>query len=347
MNKPVVNKMLVSLIVNTFFVLSFANSTNAFPRAVSTSSATEMKTSLITRLTAVCDTTKSNYGLVCSADEIQAILKPLMAQKTDIEKRFASLVASNIELSCGHSLEQSDPSTGYSDFGPCFGNFNEVGSKDNLLFFPCSKPNPRFEQAFPPDYWEGYYEAVDRSQMYGGCSKQFTGGNGNGAGYTFSKVWERRWALIYPAYQSLASEYEILENKIQPINNELTRAKSIPPSKPGDCPWNRSDPTEGFLAKGKTAVDAYGYKFTCRNSSIQRTGRVALKAIDLSCPEYDSPTGNTCSVRTSWGTSSQLTRVARYAPVGKVVDTGWYVSLSGYKCAVKLYANFAFRETCK
>ena len=349
MNKSVVHKILVSLIAGTLFVFSFANSTMALPRALSIRSTSEMKTSSITRLPAVCDTTKSNYGLVCSVGEIQAILQPLMAQKSDIETRFASLVASNIELACGLALESSTLFESIEDdasFGPCFGKFNEVGSKHNLLFFPCSNPNVRFEQAFPSGYWDGYYDSVRTSQSYGGCSQRFTG-SGGGAGYKFNQVWETRWALIYPSYKSLVSEFETLENKVQPINNELTKAKAIPPSKPGDCQWNRSDPTEGFLAKGKTIVDAYGYKFTCRNSNIQRTGRVALKAIDLSCPEYDSPTGNICSVRTSWGSSSPLTRAAKYNPVGKVVDTGWYISLSGYKCSVKLYANFAYREICR
>ena len=347
MNRSFIHKMLVSLIAGILFASSFANATNASSTAVNASFASVMKTSSITRLPTVCDTTKSNYGLVCSVGEIEAILQPLMAQKTDVETRFVSLVASNIELSCEHSLESSDPSTDYSDFGPCFGNFNNEGSKDNLLFFPCSKPNARFEQVYPPDYWEGYYEAVDRSQMYGGCSQRFTGGNGNGAGYKFSKAWERRWALIYPSYQSLVSEYANLDNKIQPLKNELTKAKSIPPSKPGDCPWDRNDPTEGFLAKGKTVVDGYGYKFTCRNSIIRRTGRVPLKAIGLWCPEYDSPTGNNCSVRTSWGTRSRLNRLPRYKPAGRVVDTGWYISISGYKCSIKLYANSAFRDSCK
>jgi hypothetical protein len=325
--------------------------------AVSVSSASAMKSSSITRLLAVCDTSKINYGYTCTVNEIEAILRPLQQKYENVIENYNSLVRSNVELLCGPSLGYWDQWVGSSElerlinrdrmFGPCLFSYSEdFQSKLHNLFFPCSNPNTRFEQFFPTPYWAGYYDSVNRSQEYGGCSDHYFA-SAIGLSNKFLDVWKYRWSLIFEDYKSLIVEYTQIMEEAEPMIREYERAKSIPARKPGACQWNKNDPTEGFIAKGKTVVDRYGYKFTCRNSKILRTGRVPLKAIGLWCPEYDSPTGNNCSVRTSWGTSSQLNQLPRYKPAGRVIDTGWYISISGYKCTIKLYANSAFKDSCK
>ena len=356
MTKFSLKRYCVALLISTICTLTLANTANAAAGPTAAHTRQDVNLQYVTRLPTICDTSKDDYGYRCSVSEIEAVLQPLQVQLADIKAKYSSLVATNVELLCEPKLDKWDQWSGYyGDFdflnssstgGPCDNGYNEFDSRMYLLFFPCSNPNVRFEQVFPSDYWVGYYDSVYRSQHgLGGCEKGFA--SDAGISYTFLNVWRNRWALIFPTYKTLITEYLRLSKQIDKVDNNLKTARSIPPHKPGDCQWNESDPTYGFLAKGKTAVDDYGYKFTCGSSGIRRTGRVSLKAASLSCPEYDSPTGNTCWVRTSWGTSSQLTRLPKYSPTGKVVDIGWFISLTGYQCTVKLYANFAYRETCK
>ena len=356
MTKFSLNRCCIALLISAIFTLTLANTTKAAPGSSAAHARQDATSQYVVRLPTVCDTSKANYGYKCSVSEIETVLQPLQVQLADIQAKYASLVASNVELFCEPDLknwgfwstdyEAADFLNSSSMFGPCVGGYKEFNSRMYLLFFPCSNPNVRFEQVFPSDYWVGYYDSVNRSQNYpGGCNRGFA--SDVGISYKFLKVWEDKWAPIFPTYKTLITEYLRLSEQIDEVDNNLETARSIPPHKPGDCQWNKSDPTYGFLAKGKTVVDDYGYKFTCGSSGIRRTGRVPLKAASLSCPEYDSPTGNTCWVRTTWGTSSQLTRLPKYSPNGKVVDTGWFISLTGYQCTVKLYANFAYRETCK
>ncbi len=303
-----------------------------------------------------CDLTKEDFGNYCSVTEIEAVLRPLQLQLETVKASYETLIRSNVELLCEPSLDYWDQWDAASDYeyqmnrdrmyGPCLDTYSEdFRSKLHTLFFPCSNPNTRFEQFFPTQYWEGYYDSVNRSEEYGGCSDHYFA-SAVGLSYKFFNVWKSRWSQICGTYKSLSSEYIRLGSQIQPLSRELGRAKSIPPHKANDCQWNKSDPTEGFLAFGKTSVDRYGYKFTCTKSGIRRTGRVAFKAVGLLCPEFDYPTLNNCWVQTSWGTSSQLTKFPKNRSTGKVIGTGWYVSVSGYRCTVNLYANFAYKEKC-
>lgn len=344
MTKFSLNRFCVALLISTICTLTLANTANAAIGPTAAHTRQDATSQYLVRLPTVCDTSQDDYGYKCSVSEIEAVLQPLQAQLTDIHAKYSSLIETNVELLCKPSIDRDWNFDGLVDVGPCL-DYSNPSFALYSIFFPCSNPNPRFEQLFPNIYWAGYYDSVDRSNNnYFGCKTNFA--SDVGLNFKFFQIWRSRWTLIFPNWKSLATEYQRLWDQIEPITWELEKAKSIPSHNPGDCQW-RSDPTYGFLAKGKTVVDDYGYKFTCGKSGIRRTGRVSLKAASLSCPEYDSPTGNTCWVRTTWGTSSQLTRLPKYLPNGKVVDTGWFISLTGYQCTVKLYANFAYRETCK
>jgi hypothetical protein len=335
----------VSLLVSVFCITSLANSANALMGSESVQLPSDKTFNYIARVPAVCDISKENYGYSCSVGEIQAVLQPLEARLASVKTKYDSLVSSNVELLCEPEIgEDGDAFEMDPMYGPCL-NYSDWNSKIHSLFFPCSNPNSRFEQAFPTEYWSGYYESVNKSQDYGGCPSRFA--SNVGLSIKFRNTWQSRWALIFPTYKSLVVDYDDLQENIKTVTYELEKAKRIPANKPGDCQLDPSDPTEGFIAKGKTVVNRYGYKFTCKNSVIRRTGRVIQKAAILQCPEYDSPTGNTCSVTSTWGINSYLSRLPKYSPVGKVIDTGWFVSVTGYRCTVKLYANFAFRESCK
>ena len=346
MSNLLTRRFCISVVISIFCITTFSNNANALMGSTSLLARSGMTSKAITRVPSVCDATKSNYGYNCSVSEIQAILQPLQARLADIEAKYKTLVSSNVELLCSPELGEFSGDFGSQQmFGPCL-NYDDWDSKLHTLFFPCSNPNSRFEQVFPSEYWVGYYESVNRSQNYGGCADHYFASD-VGLSYKFLNTWQRRWALVFPSYKSFMTDYNNLQGEIKTVTSELDKAKWTPTHKTGDCQLNQMDPTLGFLAKGKTSVDKYGYKFTCTNSGIRRTGRVAQIAASLSCPEYNSPTGNTCLVTSTWGINSYLSNLPKYSPKGKVIDNGWYISLTGFQCTVSLYANFAFREKCR
>ena len=293
-----------------------------------------------------------NYGYICSVKEIENNLKIMQSDYALVMSRFQKLISSNVELLCVdleklkiYAIEDFNGTkswiTGEQKFGPCsFDSYHPEGGVNRDVLFPCSNPNTKFEQTYPREYWSVYYDTVNR---YGNeCIYYF-----RGRGDPFWDLWANRWALIWDDYQTEAIDFINLAFLVDYELRQLKIAKSVPAHKLGDCYRNKDNLSMGMLPNGKTEADKYGYKFTCRNSVMTRSGRVPFTASSMYCPNTNYPTGNNCTVDTSWGTSIKLSQSSKGKPVGKIVDNGSFISLTGYTCTVKLYKNFAYIESCK
>ena len=297
-----------------------------------------------------CAINKANYGYICSVKEIEDDLKDLQNEYTQVVSNFQNLISSNVELLCVDLenlkrlaiVEIGDPENWIErdqKYGPCGdGSYPYYGVNRDALF-PCSNPNTKFEQTYPREYWSIYYDWV--KGRGNACSYYF---NEN---YPFWKLWVNRWSLIWDKYQDVAIDFIWLAKFIEYGLGQLEIAKSMPFHKFGDCYRDKNDLSKGMLPNRKTEADKFGYKFTCRNSVMTRTGRVLFTATSMSCPNTNYPTGNNCTVYTSWGTSAKLYEFPKSKPVGKVVDNGSFISLTGYSCTLKLYKNFAYVESCR
>ena len=163
-----------------------------------------------TTATTAAETTSSQYNVTLpTTNGISAVLQPLQAQLADINVKYASLIATNIELLCKPSLDtETEEISRWGRYGPCL-YYSTPGDALYSLFFPCSNPNPRFEQSFPKKYWAGYYDSVDRSNNnYFGCEYGFA--SDVGLNFEFFQIWESKWSLILPNYISLVSEHQRL-----------------------------------------------------------------------------------------------------------------------------------------
>ena len=299
-----------------------------------------------------CDLNTVNYGYICSVKEIENNVIGLQNEYAQVVSTFQKLISSNVELLCVDleklkiaAIEEIDNPENWiaseQEFGPCkFDSYHSEGGVNRNVLFPCSNPNTKFEQTYPKEYWSVYYDTVNRHGNE--CIYYF-----RGSGDPFWDLWAERWAPIWDKYQTVAVDFIYLAFYVDYGLRQLKIAKTVPAHKPGDCYRNSNDLTMGMLQNGKTEADKYGYKFTCRNSILIRSGRVPFTASSLYCPNLNYPTGNICTVYTSWGTSLKLSQSSKGKPVGKVVDNGSFISLTGYTCKVKLYKNFAYVESCK
>lgn len=359
------NVLRISRSSRKFIVLALVGiaSLSVSPTGASASNNSSIRQKMVksdrSRSHAKCDieTAKNEFVYNCTVEELEAALKPFQIQLTDVETNYANLVSSNIELLCNPSLEEWQQWAGYWDlethidrekmYGPCYIDSAQRGSSYFPIYFPCSKPNLRFESKFPSDYWDGYYESVEKSQLYGSCTDDdglFS--SGVGLSYTFRSVWISRWSKIFGTYKSLIVQYLSLYDSTKILLQNLETAKLIPKHRPGDCQLSQSDPTKGFVKNGKTAVDSKGYLYKCVNSTFKRAGRASYKAVNVYCPSPTTPTGNNCWADTSWGTSIRLAQLPAGRPSGAPIGSGQFVSITGFDCIVKVYSNFAYRESC-
>ena len=201
---------------------SATTATTATTATETTTTAAETTTSQYNvSLPTGCDVSVDYYAERCSAIENLAVRQTLQVQLADIEAKMESLSATNIELLC---VQGPDLWWEYSEFinedvGPCLG-YSHPTDPLYSIFFPCSNPNPRFEQSFPKKYWAGYYDSVDRSiNHYFGCDTGFT--NDVGISWEFLEIWRSRWALIFPNYKSLSVEHEHLLDQIEGIKANM------------------------------------------------------------------------------------------------------------------------------
>ena len=172
----------------------------------------------------------------------------------------------------------------------------------------------------------------------------------------FRNVWASRWSVIFPTYKSLITEFVQLQKKLAEVKSSLQISATIPKHNPGDCAIDPSDPTRGFIAKGKTVVDRNGYKFTCINSALKRSGKIPLKsktpvkaptkpsgqirAVSIRCQDGNT-FSNGCAVTWSNGTRSYVRSGQRSGSI--VSGTDFYDMMGNHVC-VDLYENGAAKS---